>query len=389
MKKIRLVLLALIVVFGCVGCDESTTVEKSQSVIEGEGLEIEAETDIEMETAIDKEIATNYNETRIITDMAGREVVIPQSINKVFSRCPIGTIIMYSLNPEKIAGLNWEPVDVEREYLCESYLELPMLSGWYGTVEQPNPEEIIKAAPDIIFSSGTESVVSIDQANSIQEQLNIPVVVINTELENLDEMYTFVGELIGEETRAEVLSAYITEVMDDVKTKAASIQEEDKITVYYAEGTEGLTTDPSGSAHSELIDLVGGINIADVEITSGMGRTEVSIEQLATWQPDMILACHDQGFANTNSTYKAMINDSRLEFLDAISSGNIYEIPYKPFNIFDRPPSVNRIIGIKWVANLLYPEVYEYDIENDFKEFYALFYNIELTNEEIEDILGK
>ena len=324
-----------------------------------------------------------------IVDMAGRTVEVPENIDKVLSRCPIGTVIMYTLNPEKIAGQNWKPTDSEKEYLEQNYLNLPMLSGWYADGKVGNVEEIVKAGPDIIFSSfeSKASQAVIDQADGIQSQLNIPVVMIDSSLENMPEMYEFVGKLVGEEARAKELSDYIVALMDDVKTKSASISEDQKVKVYYAEGTEGLQTDPSGSEHSRIIDLVGAVNVAKVEIKIGMGRSTVSPEQLLEWAPDVIIACHDQGFAAESATYSQILQDQRFATLKAMKEGKVYEIPYKPFNFFDRPPSVNRLIGIKWLGNLLYPDVYNYDTEKDLKEIYKLFYRIDLDQTQVDDIL--
>ena len=36
-----------------------------------------------------------------------------------------------------------------------------------------------------------------------------------------------------------------------------------------------------------------------------------------------------------------------------------------------------------------YPEIYKYDMEKEVKEFYKLFYNYELKDEEVKEILGK
>ena len=59
--------------------------------------------------------------------------------------------------------------------------------------------------------------------------------------------------------------------------------------IYYAEGMKGLNTDPSGSVHSLLIDLAGGVNVAQTDILPGKGMTDVSLEQIYRWNPDLIL----------------------------------------------------------------------------------------------------
>ena len=52
------------------------------------------------------------------------------------------------------------------------------------------------------------------------------------------------------------------------------------------------------------------------------------------------------------------------------------------------PPSVNRILGIWWLGNLVYPDIYDYDMREISKEFYSLFYNYELTDVEVDALLA-
>jgi len=219
-----------------------------------------------------------------------------------------------------------------------------------------NIEEIIKAAPDILLLnfSGKATQANLEQAVNLQEKLKIPVVMIDSKIQNTTKMYEFLGKLIDEKERAQKLSQYAGNLLKDIDSKSKTIDAGKKVSVYYARGKEGLQTDPSGSIHAQVLDIVGAINVAKVEIKAGMGRSTVSAEQLLQWSHDMIIACHDQGFAAESSTYSAMIKDTRFATLKAIKNNNIYEVPYKPFNYIDRPPSINRLIGLKWLGNLLY-----------------------------------
>ncbi|NLW07967.1 MAG: ABC transporter substrate-binding protein, partial [Clostridia bacterium] len=47
----------------------------------------------------------------------------------------------------------------------------------------------------------------------------------------------------------------------------------------------------------------------------------------------------------------------------------------------------NRILGIKWLGNLLYPEIYGYDMTKETREFYKLFYHYDLSDEELTSLL--
>ena len=55
-----------------------------------------------------------------------------------------------------------------------------------------------------------------------------------------------------------------------------------------------------------------------------------------------------------------------------------------------RPASVvARILGVRWLGNLLYPELYEYDIETEVREFYGLFYHIEFTDAQFQQLIAR
>jgi iron complex transport system substrate-binding protein len=323
-----------------------------------------------------------------ITDMAKRKVKVPKQINSVLSRAPIGTILMYSINPKKIAGQSWTPTENEKMYLDQEFLNLPILSGWYGDGKIGNVEEIIKVSPDIILSAfyNKPSKGAIDQANRIQSQLNIPVVMFNIGMEFIPQTYQFIGSLINENERSKMLATYTDNLLQDVKYKAEQITPDMEKTIYYAEGPTGLQSDPVGSWHTRVIDFIHGKNVAQVKMKSGVGRATVSPEQLMQWNPDVIIACHDQGFANTKPTYKAILADARLNSLTAIKNNRVYEVPYKPFNFIDRPPSINRLLGLKWLGHLIYPDIFNYDLYKETKEFYHVFYNVEISKEQLDDL---
>ena len=42
--------------------------------------------------------------------------------------------------------------------------------------------------------------------------------------------------------------------------------------------------------------------------------------------------------------------------LRAIEEGDFYEIPSMPYNWLSNPPSLNMLLGIWWLGNLLYPQ---------------------------------
>ena len=84
---------------------------------------------------------------RTVTDMAKRQVQLPQAVKSVYSVSPMGDIMMYTLAPSKVAGTSCDWTAEERRYLLDDYNKKPMLGGWFGKNTTGNPEVILKAHP--------------------------------------------------------------------------------------------------------------------------------------------------------------------------------------------------------------------------------------------------
>jgi len=113
---------------------------------------------------------------------------------------------------------------------------------------------------------------------------------------------------------------------------------------------------------------------------------EVSLEELLVWDPEVIIISSDAD--SKHQVYNAILSDSVWQQIQAVKNKKVYEIPYGPYDWLNRPPSIMRIIGIQWLANLLYPEVYNIDIKNEIKDFFLKFYSYELSIQEINKLIG-
>jgi iron complex transport system substrate-binding protein len=326
--------------------------------------------------------------TVTITDMAGRKVTIPKTIDNVYSSSPMGEVMMYTLAPSKIAGKTWNLDDAENNLLIDEYRKKPILGGWFGKNTTGNPEVIIKAHPDIVLSMGYLNKTDISSAERIEEKLGIPVIMLDAHLVMLDSTYRFLGKILGLTERADTLAVYCRSTINLANSIVSKIPESEKMRVYYAEGLVGLETDPEGSMHTEVLKMVGGINVAKMPISGSYGRGTVSFEQILVWNPQIILVCLDHGYPQGTEHFTNILSNQSWQTIDAVKKSNVYCIPSLPFNWFDRPPSVNRLIGIRWLGNLLYPTYFKFDIKKETRDFYKLFYHKELTDEEIASVLA-
>jgi len=110
------------------------------------------------------------------------------------------------------------------------------------------------------------------------------------------------------------------------------------------------------------------------------GMEKISFEQVMLYNPDVILVFED-------AFYRAVFADSRWQRINAVRDKRVYLIPRQPFNWFDRPPSFMRLLGAKWLANLLYPERYRANIAKETQRFFRLFLGVNLTAEEARNLV--
>ena len=74
--------------------------------------------------------------------------------------------------------------------------------------------------------------------------------------------------------------------------------------------------------------------------------------------------------------------------LSAIGSGRYYEIPGMPYNWLSNPPSINMLLGVWWLGDLLYPQYYDYDMTEQAQEGFRLLWGYELSDEEAAGMLA-
>lgn len=334
--------------------------------------------------AAKKDAATNTPAQKTITDQAGRQVTIPATINKVYYTSPIGQIMVYVLAPDKMAGWTMQLTDNEKKYILPQYRDLPFLGGLQmnGKI---NSEALVKAAPDIILNVGSDPAKADDISTSdkMQQQLNIPVIFVNGNINNTEQALTFLGQLLGAEDKAKEIIAYCNKTMEEVTKATKDIPADKKVRVYYAEGPKGLATEPSGSPHAQLLDILNMTNVAKVELAGQSGMSNCSLEQVLSWNPDVILSWGvDQGGA-----YDLILSSPDWKNINAVKNKKVYEIPNYPFNWVDRPPSISRYLGLKWLTATLYPDQYKIDMVKETQDFYKVFYHIDITDADAKALL--
>jgi iron complex transport system substrate-binding protein len=337
--------------------------------------------------------STPAPETRTITDMFGRSVTIPATIKMVLGCTPMDTTMVFMIAPDKIGGLtipfNSNPLapgadtseNVARALVNDKYKDIPVIGGWFA-MYTTNYETFIAMQPDLVFECQQQFI------EERQEKMgSIPVVGIDIWDSTLDDYIPcidFAADVIGAQDQAEKLVKYFQDARQYAEGIASQIPESERVKVYYAEGKDGLSTDPRNSSHTELVDSFGGINVAEVPLKPGYGMAEVSLETIMTWDPDIIII----GRGAQASLFNYITTDPIWGELRAVKEKRVYIRPENPISWFDGPPCTNQIVGIYWTIQKMYPEQTKgLDIRAKIREFYSEFYEYELSEQEITQLL--
>jgi iron complex transport system substrate-binding protein len=323
-------------------------------------------------------LAPRIGQAATATDGAGRAVEIPAKVERVFPAGPPAAILLYTLAPDLLLGWPRANRAPELEFLLPDVGGRPEIGRLTGRGNTANLEVVLALKPDLIVDAGSVTETYISLAERVQAQTGIPYALLNGRFGEIPASYRTLGALVGRVKEAETLAAYAERTMAAVQERVAQVPTTERPRVYYARGPRGLETGLGGSINVETIEFMGARNVAGGQRG---GLANVSIEQVLTWNPQVIVTI-DQDFAAT------VPDDPRWAPIEAVRNGRVHLSPKLPFGWVDFPPSVNRLIGLWWLGKVLYPELFPEELGEKTREFYTRFYHVAPSDEQIERVLA-
>ncbi len=312
-----------------------------------------------------------------VTDGAGRAVPVPAKVERVFPAGPPAAIFLYTLAPELLLGWPRANRPEEREFLLPDVGARPEVGRITGRGNTANLEVVLALKPDLILDMGSTSATYVSLADRVQQQTGIPYALLDGRFDGTAAAYRILGALIGQRQKGDDTAAIVDDTIKTVTGRIAAIPKGGRPRVYYARGPRGLETGLGGSINVETIELLAE-NVAGG--TRG-GLATVSIEQVLLWNPDVIVTI-DQDFAAT------VRRDPAWAPVKAVREGRVHLSPKMPFGWVDFPPCVNRLIGLRWLAKILYPDLFPEDLKAQTREFYTRFYHVTPSDAQIERVLA-
>jgi iron complex transport system substrate-binding protein len=314
-----------------------------------------------------------------IEDATGRKT-IPDKVERVMAAGPPASVVLYVLAPEKMIGWTAAPRPNEKPLLKPEVRDLPELGRLTGRGDTANVEVVLKAKPDLILDFGTVNPTYVSLAQRVQEQTGVPYLLFDGRLQNTARSIRQVGTALGVPERAELIARYVEETDRLIDAGLKDLPPSARRRVYLAREASGLETGLSGSINTEVIERAGGVNVAERGAGRG-GIATVSSEQVLAWAPDTIIT----GDANF---FRSYADNPVWAVVPAVAAKRVYLAPRLPFGWIDQPPSINRTIGLRWMAGVLYPDKFPDDIRATARDFIRLFYQTEPDDAALDRILA-
>lgn len=314
-----------------------------------------------------------------VVDATGREVRPPAKVARVYAAGPPASMLVFAIAPEKLAGWTRAFRADEAQFVPPRYAALPELGRLTGRGNTANVEVVLNAKVDLIVDAGSTGATLASLARQVEGQTGIPYALFDGRIESTPATLRALGRLMGDASRAEALAAWYEEALKDVRSRVARVPDAARPRVYYGRGPAGLQTGGAGSINVEVLDFLGARNVA-AEARSGL--VAVPVEQVLLWDPEVILTTDPQ-------FWRLAWTDPRWQATAAVEKKLVFLAPHLPFGWFDFPPGANRLLGLWWAGQLLYPRAFDFDLRARVADFYRRFYHREPTAAQLDALLAE
>lgn len=313
-----------------------------------------------------------------LTDATGRTVTVRSAERIVTLPIPAASVLIaVDGTPERLVGVHPSSAQAIRDgILGEIFPGTRSIPSDVVTGENfaPNVESILALRPDLVVQWG-------DRGREIITPLaNAGLTVLGLRYgtqEDLEEWIRQFGLIVGKPERAERILAWHRQVRGALEREVRERGDADRPKIlYFLRLKQELRVAGKGTFNDFYINLVGGANPA----AALQGHAAVNEEQVAAWNPDVILVGTFDG-ATPEDVYRRPL----WRQVRAVQTRRVYQVPVGGYR-WD-PPSHEAPLMWQWLAMLAHPELMRFDLRTEIAQAYRLFYGYTPTPDQINRIL--
>ena len=321
--------------------------------------------------------------SRQITDQLGRQVTIPDHVDRVvvLQHQTLNLLVQLDATKDIVGVLNNWQQQLGSGYvrLAPSLVKTPVV----GDLTSVNLESVVALHPQVVFVTNYAPQEMIDQIS----QTGIAVVAVslrddpkgeehkmNPALPDEDKAYTeglkkgiqLIGEVVNRQKQAQALIDYTFSQRQLTGERLKAIPADQRIRTYMA--NPDLTTYGSGKYTGLMMARAGAMNVAAATVK---GYKQVSLEQVIAWDPQVIFV-QDR----YPEVVGQIVSDPNWQSIDAVKNHRVYLMPeYAKAWGYPMPEAL--AIGELWMAKKLYPDAYkDVDVDAQAQDYYQRFYGV-------------
>lgn len=343
------------------------------------------------ETAQQSEAATTTDGMRAILDDDGQEVMIPNKVKScaVIGMYPLPSVIAnYLGSGEKIIGMDaFALAAAENGLLGKLYPEILNAKTDFMDGDQLNIESLMALKPDVVFFSAKN-----DKQRQALASAGIPAIGVHAQrhgyncIQTYNDWFELMNRVFpGEGPSGSEVTEYSTKTLENIQKCLQDIPEEKRVRALsifrYTE--DKLLVSGANFFGNWWIETTGGINVA--KEAEGNGAQVVNMEQILKWNPEVIFITNFSG-AQPEDLYENRFGGEDWSTIEAVKNKKVFKMPLGSYRTFT--PGVDTPMTLLWTAKALYPEQFkDIDMGKEFKDYYKNLFNVDLTDEDVEQIL--
>ena len=310
-------------------------------------------------------------ETIVIVDVIGREVTLQQPATKLTGthNPTLNAAVVLGGGGKYLVGFGSKSMGRGLyEQVIEGFEELPEV----GKGSNINLESVIAAGADLVILPKRHQ----DLVPQF-EAANIPAIVVldsSESFETIQQTLTLLGMAVGESEKAEEIGAFLSGQLENAQTLLKDTTE--KPSVLFLGASSALSVAPGSMIQTSLIEAGGGVNaVSGVEGLGGF--VDVSIEQIITWNPDVIWFPQYSDY-----TVEDLLNDPAWSSISAVQNNRVHQFPslLEPWD----QPTAAVALGVDWALHTLHPDLFSFeDLMKNVDAFFTLVYDKTFTAEQL------
>ena len=313
------------------------------------------------------------SDSRVVVDMSGNEVTIPNEISTYAVAWAGLTDIVAMFDdfdhcaafPEKSTKFN---LLFEFCPNLENKQKLPDTGI--------SAELLINLNVQVVFLKGSDD----EDLNNKLKQCGISVIDCEfKDYEELEKVVSIIGETFGTEDAKQIADSYckfIEEQVESANAITSQILDTDRLSAIVIRDTVDYSAFGQTRYTGKWVEICG----ADYALENEDSYANVNLtkEQLLEYDPDII-------FFSMPGEAQKFLDDSSWSGMKAVQTRRVYNIP-NGLNTWSNSGSESALI-FPWAQSIMYPTFVSYDINQVVRDYYNDFYSYNLNDSELETIL--